>query len=228
MCGFGKYFNFFCSLHWLIMRAFSYDPIDGVGAGNPRISWSALQGLFLDECDAHTLFILDCSFAGASVRLRGGSSTVEAICASGFHNTAPTISKYSLTTFLTKTLKECRAKNQSIYAKTLCQKVTADMNQASARGQSHVVSPYHINFSDNPNSIILSALIAPKDKKDQTRFYASHAGADSMPETSGPSKSAQQPHGKGIKPVRAQKKSRFSISSWKMFGRSSSRHRDES
>ena len=211
----------------LSANAISHDPIERAVSKNPRVRWSDLQYLFLNDCDADVLFLLDCCFAGSSVLRCSGNSTLEAIFASGFHSQAPIAFKHSFTTFLTNALREARCKEEPIYAETLCRKIAAAMNQNLRQpdmGHGHSVTPHHITFSNIPSSIVLSAAKAPKDSQ-STRFYAT--AATSCPGIPGPPTSVNQPNGKGTKPIRPQTERRFSISSWKIFGRSSSRHRDE-
>lgn len=122
-----------------------------------------MQSLFIDDCDAHVLFLLDCCFASASIKYLDGTSTLEALCASGFENVAPLSGKDSFTTFLVDILKDCRVKGAPIYAEKLRSKITAKMNRTywqTEERQTRRVTPHHFNFSNKPACIFLSTLTA--------------------------------------------------------------------
>lgn len=128
----------------------------------PKVNWSALQSLFLDDCDSHVLFLLDCCFAASSVLSTNGASTVEAIVAAGFESVAPLRGKDSFTTFLAAALKESRNDKLRVFASRLCARICAKLNQTermSERGGGRRVTPHHIPFSNTPERIVIGALL---------------------------------------------------------------------
>ena len=215
----------------------SHDPVEAGASNNPNSNDGRIttESLLLNDCDAHvSCFLLDCCFAAilgfdaavgpAHLRLsvRQDSMVKRPSC----------IRSTAFTTFLIE-----RAQGESHVVK----------NEATLRGNAlpEDCGSHEPSFSDSltlgrwspsvtpsphellgymPSSIVLSAAKAPKDSQ-STRFYAT--AATSGPGIPGPPTSVNQPNGKGTKPIRPQTERRFSISSWKIFGRSSSRHRDE-
>ncbi|KAH7010882.1 uncharacterized protein B0I36DRAFT_56897 [Microdochium trichocladiopsis] len=127
----------------------------------PKINWSALQSLFLDDCHSHVLFLLDCCFAASSVLSTDGASTVEAIVASGFESVAPLREKDSFTTFLTAALKESRNEEQPVFVGRLCSRISAKLNRTeriSEREGGRRVTPFHIDFANTPERIVIGTL----------------------------------------------------------------------
>ena len=141
-----------------VLNPDSDDPATVEYDKNPKVNWSALQSLFLDECQSHVLFLLDCCFAASVVQYTDGSSMVEAIVAAGFNRVAPLQGKDSFTRFLTEVLKECRNDHKAVYTNRLCSLVSSRMNQTDSRierGTSRRVTPHHLFFSNSPSKIKL-------------------------------------------------------------------------
>jgi hypothetical protein len=137
-----------------------HDPATVQFDRNPRVNWSALQSLFINECRSHVLFLLDCCFAASSVQYTDATNTVEAIVASGFEGVAPLRGEHSFTTFLALELGDCRAKRQAIYANRLTSLVAARLNQTEwveAGRRSRRSTPHHLVFSNSGESILVSA-----------------------------------------------------------------------
>ena len=129
---------------------------------NPKVNWSSLQSLFLDESKSHVLFLLDCCFAASAVQFTHGRSVVEAIVAVGFDKVAPLQGKDSFTKFLTDVLKHNRVNQTGTYASRLCALVAAGLNQTRARiggkGSERRVTPHHLVYSNRPSTIFLYPL----------------------------------------------------------------------
>jgi hypothetical protein len=139
----------------------SYDPVT-VPVNNPKVNWTALQALLLDECKSSVLFVLDCCFAGSAAQLTECSSNVKAIFAVGFEGVAPLQGKDSFTRFLTDSLNYYRARSQGIYAAWLCSVVSVTLNKTEHRvetGKSHRVTPWHTAFKNRPATIFLCPLL---------------------------------------------------------------------
>jgi hypothetical protein len=146
-------------------------------AKTPKVNWSALQNLFLDEGESHVLLLLDDCFAGSIVQWTEGSKTLEAIVATGFDGVAPLQGKDSFTRSLTDTLRECRSEHKEMSVSRLCALVAARLNQTEWRmekGSSRRVTPQYLNFSNaNPTirihslgSLPSSEAIATNDNAD--------------------------------------------------------------
>lgn len=140
----------------------SDDPTTVDSANNPKVNWSALQGLFLDECDSCVLFLLDCCFAASAVQYTDGNSVVEAVVAAGFNRVAPLQGTDSFTRFLTDVLKDRRnSKKPGVYVARLCSLVTAKLDKTDLnrdKGTSRRVTPHHIVFSNQASVIYLCPL----------------------------------------------------------------------
>jgi hypothetical protein len=147
-------------LHTLL-KSGSYNPVT-VPVNNPKVNWTALQALFLDECKSSVLFVLDCCFAGSAAQLTECSSNVEAIFVVGSEGVAPLRGKDSFTRFLTDSLKYYRSQSQGIYAAWLCSVVSATLNKTEHRvetGTSDRVTPWHTAFKNRPATIYLCPLL---------------------------------------------------------------------
>jgi hypothetical protein len=144
------------------LTASSHDPASVKYDKNLKVNWSALQGLFLDECDSCVLFLLDCCFAASAVQYTHGNSVVEAIVAAGVDRVAPLQGTDSFTRFLRETLRECRTKEETgIYSARLCSLISAKLNQTDSnmeKGTSRRVTPHHLVFSNRPSMIYLHPL----------------------------------------------------------------------
>ncbi|KAI5859745.1 heterokaryon incompatibility protein-domain-containing protein [Durotheca rogersii] len=144
----------------------------------PSVNWSALQSLFLNDCDSHVLFLLDCCFAASSVLSTDAKSTVEAIVAAGFESMAPLQGKDSFTTFLTAALRESRTEGLPVFAGRLCSRVSASLNQTkriSERNGGRRVTPFHISFSNLPDRIVIGVLPDSGDSPNAMEFDSSNA-----------------------------------------------------
>lgn len=116
--------------------------------------------MFINECSAYVLFVLDCCYAAALVQSQDGSSILEAIVASGFGNVAPLHGNDSFTMNLITTLAQCRANMQPVTAARLCGKVTSRLNSTEmlAYGTSKRTTPHHIVYSSKKEMIIMELL----------------------------------------------------------------------
>ena len=142
--------------------------------GIPQVNWSALQTVFLHECESPIFFVLDCCYAGASVHRESSTGTVVALAATGFHDVAPVRGKDSFTTFLTKALKSERDKGRTVhvpYLKTLISAMLNNPDMLDVRGTSRRVTPDYFPFSNG--TIALKVL--PARLYDREQFDAPNA-----------------------------------------------------
>ena len=142
-------------------------------AKTPKVNWSAVQSLFLDEGESHVLLLLDDCYAGSIVQWTEASNHVEAIVATGFDGVAPIRGKDSFTRALTDTLKDCRIEKREMSIARLSSLVAARLNQTEWRvekGSSLRVTPQHLTFSNNNHTIRLQMIATTGG------HGASHAG----------------------------------------------------
>lgn len=137
----------------------SDNPEDSEEFENPKVNWSTLQSLFLDECACHVLFLLDCCYAGSSAKQTSSTSNVEAIAAAGFEQMAPLRGSDSFTTFLTQVLKEGREKNTSMVASVLARRVSALLNSPQASGKGTRVTPQHFPLHNGKTFIEITPIL---------------------------------------------------------------------
>lgn len=143
----------------------SHNPRDKPYDQNPKVNWSRLQGLFLDECLSDVLFILDCCYSAAAAEYTNATSTVEALVATGFEGVTPLEGSDSFTSFLVMVLEELRLKGHAVFADVLCRMVSAklnrtDLKEAVERNRS---TPRHIPFANKRRRIIIGELQDPSE-----------------------------------------------------------------
>ncbi|RYO95986.1 hypothetical protein DL765_011724 [Monosporascus sp. GIB2] len=135
------------------------NPEDTEESENPKVNWSTLQSLFLDDCICDVLFLLDCCYAGASAKQTSSKSNVEAIAAAGFEQVAPLRGSDSFTTFLTEVLKEVRKEDTSIVASVLARRVSALLNSPQASGKGTRVTPQHFPLHNGKTFIEIAPVL---------------------------------------------------------------------
>jgi hypothetical protein len=106
----------------------------------------------------HVLFLLDCCYAGSSVKMANSTSIVEVIAAAGFDQVASLRGPDSFSTFLTKVLKEVRSQEATIVASVLARRIAALLNSTDVAVKGTRVTPRHFPFHNGRGFIEIGPL----------------------------------------------------------------------
>lgn len=138
----------------------SHNPSHRDEDDNPKVNWSSLQGLFLDECQSDVLFVLDCCYSAAAAEYTHATSTVEAMVATGFEGVAPLRGDHSFTMFLVSVLKSRREEEKATFADALCRMVAAKLNRTDLKSALETTrsTPRHIPFANKVDKIIIGEI----------------------------------------------------------------------
>lgn len=146
--------------HTWALKTSSHNPCYKDEDENPKVNWSSLQGLFLDECRSDVLFVLDCCYSAAAAEYTHATSTVEAMVATGFEGVAPLRGEHSFTMFLVSVLKSRREEDKATFADALCRMVAAKLNRTDMKGALETTrsTPRHLPFANKKEKIIIGEI----------------------------------------------------------------------